>query len=118
VEPGRQGAAEIAAAYARATAVVMPSTHEGMPLVLLEAMAAGAPVVASPLPEIVEVGRDAILTADPATPGALAKALAQLLDDANLRASLSAAAADRARDYAWPAVAAKIDELYAEVLAT
>jgi glycosyltransferase involved in cell wall biosynthesis len=113
---GRRDQTEIRAAYARATALVLPSTHEGMPLVLLEAMAAGTPVVAAALPEIVEVGGDAVLTVDIAAPGALAGALDRVLDDAALRARLSAAATDRAQAYAWPTVAASVDRLYAEVV--
>jgi glycosyltransferase involved in cell wall biosynthesis len=113
---GRRDQTEIQAAYARATALVLPSTHEGMPLVLLEAMAAGTPVVASALPEIVEVGGDAVLTVDVPSPGALAAALGRVLDDAPLRARLAAAASDRARAYAWPTVAASVEHLYAEVL--
>ena len=112
---GRLPRAEVAAALARATAVVLPSTHEGLPLVLLEAMACGTPVIASSIPEVVETGGGAIVTADPAVPGELAGMLARLLDDAKLRDRLSAAALARARDFAWPAVAALLDSLYAEV---
>jgi glycosyltransferase involved in cell wall biosynthesis len=113
---GSRSPAEVAVAYARATAVVMPSTHEGMPLVLLEAMAAGAPVVASALSEIAEVGHDAIVMVEPAVSGALAKALTRILDDADLRHRLSVAAAARARDYGWATVVAKVNDLYTEVL--
>jgi glycosyltransferase involved in cell wall biosynthesis len=113
---GRRDQAEIQAAYARATALVMPSTHEGMPLVLLEAMAAGTPVVAAALPEIEEVGGDAVVTVDVRRPGALSDALGRLLDDPPLRHRLSAAATERARHYAWPNVVASVEHLYAEVL--
>jgi glycosyltransferase involved in cell wall biosynthesis len=112
---GRRTPAEIAEAYARATVVVLPSTHEGMPLVLLEAMAAGTPVVASRLTEITEAGGDAIITVDPVTPHALAEALSRLLDDAVLRDRLSEAGRRRAGRYTWDAVTSTIDRLYAEV---
>jgi glycosyltransferase involved in cell wall biosynthesis len=112
---GRRTPAEIAEAYARATVVVLPSTHEGMPLVLLEAMAAGAPVVASHLTEIIEAGGDAIITVDPVAPRALAEALGRLLDDAALQARLSDAGHRRASRYTWEAVTSTIDRLYAEV---
>ena len=59
---------------------------------------------------------DAVLVVDVTTPGALAGALARVLDDAPLRVRLAGAATDRARAYAWPHVAASVEDLYAEVL--
>ncbi|HEV7754505.1 MAG TPA: glycosyltransferase family 4 protein [Mycobacteriales bacterium] len=115
---GRRGPGEVAGDYARATAVVMPSTHEGMPLVLLEAMASGAPVVTSGLPELAEVGADAVLAVDPLTAVTLADALDRVLRDPALRDRLSARAVVRARAYAWWTVVERIDKLYAEVLAS
>jgi glycosyltransferase involved in cell wall biosynthesis len=115
---GRRTEGEVAAAYKRATAVVMPSTHEGMPLVLLEAMAAGAPVVASALPEIVEVAGDAILTVDPVTPETLADVLRRVVDDVGLRDRLSRAAQARAESFTWSTVVADVVRLYTEVAAT
>lgn len=113
---GRMNAAEVCDAYRRATAVVMPSTHEGMPLVLLEAMASGTPVVASALPEIVEVGGDAVIAVADPRPEALADALAAVLDSSALRERLSARGRARATRFAWPAIAGTVDALYREVL--
>ncbi len=113
---GRLDAAQVGDAYRRATAVVMPSTHEGMPLVLLEAMASGTPVVASALPEIVEVGGDAVVTVTTPDPGALAAALTTVLDDRALRDRLSAAGRARAAAFGWPAIASTVDALYREVI--
>jgi glycosyltransferase involved in cell wall biosynthesis len=112
---GRLQPAELAVAYRRATALLMPSSHEGMPLVLLEAIAAGVPVLCSRIPELVEVGGDGVLTVDPITPGALAAAVRDLLADDPGRAALSARARDRAAGYDWPAVARSVDAVYAEV---
>jgi glycosyltransferase involved in cell wall biosynthesis len=112
---GRMDAAELATAYRRATALLMPSSHEGMPLVLLEALAAGVPVVCSRIPELVEVGGDAVLTVDPVTPRTLAAAVRELLADDPGRALLSARARDRAAGYEWSAVARSVDAVYAEV---
>jgi glycosyltransferase involved in cell wall biosynthesis len=113
---GRMDAAGVGEAYRRATAVVMPSTHEGMPLVLLEAMASGTPVVASALPEIVEVGGDAVLTVSDPGPDGLANALITVLDSPGLRDRLSAAALTRVAGFGWPAVAGIVDALYREVI--
>jgi glycosyltransferase involved in cell wall biosynthesis len=75
----------------------LPSTTEGLPLVLLEAMAAGVPVVATPVggvPELVEDGVTGLLV-PPEDPAALAAALRTLLDDAETARLLAAAARRR-----------------------
>ena len=115
---GRQPAAAVAAALARATVLVMPSTHEGFPLVLLEAMAAGTPVVASALPEIIEAGGDAVLPVEPVTPQHLAEVLRHVLADEQLRADLSDRGTARARSFSWEAANAQVIGLYATVLRT
>jgi glycosyltransferase involved in cell wall biosynthesis len=107
--------AELVGYYQRATAVLMPSSHEGLPLVLLEAMAAGAPVVCSALPELVQTGGDAVVPVAPASPANLAAAVRALLDDPGRRERLSAAARGRATTFDWSAVADAVDEVYAQV---
>ncbi|MFC7527334.1 glycosyltransferase family 4 protein [Actinoplanes sp. GCM10030250] len=114
---GRLAPAELAAAYQRATLVLMPSTHEGQPLVLLEAMATGAPVVCSALPELVETAGDAALPVEEPTPAALGAAIRALLDDPARRRRMADAALRRAATYTWPAVASAVDELYDRVRA-
>ena len=112
---GRQDGPRLAEYYRRATAVVMPSTHEGLPLVMLEAMATGTPVVCYALPELCETGGDAIVAVEPRTPEALADALAGLLADRDRRERLSAASIARAAAFTWPQVAARVEELYRTV---
>jgi glycosyltransferase involved in cell wall biosynthesis len=112
---GRLEPEQLAERYRRATAVVMPSTHEGQPLVMLEAMATGAPVVSYGLPELRETGGEAIVPVEPHTPAALAAALRELLADRPRRERLSAAAAARAAAYTWPEVAATVETLYQRV---
>jgi glycosyltransferase involved in cell wall biosynthesis len=112
---GRQDGPRLAEFYRRATAVVMPSSHEGLPLVMLEAMATGAPVVAYGLPELRETGGDAIVAVDPQTPEALATELAALLADPARRERLSDAAVARVAAYTWPKVVDRVDELYRTV---
>lgn len=80
---GRASAGQVRWLLQRTAALVVPSTYEGMPLVVLEAMAAGLPVVASRvsgIPEVVVDGETGWLvpTEDPP---ALASALAHLLAD-------------------------------------
>ncbi len=112
---GRLGPDALADAYRRAAAVVMPSTHEGLPLVLLEAMATGAPVVCAALPELVEAGGGAVVGVPAPTPITLAAALRDLLADRPRRATLSAAAQRHAAAHTWAATAAAVDDLYRKV---
>lgn len=78
---GKCDAARVRALLAGARALVVPSIYEGMPLVVLEAMEAGVPVVASRvsgIPEVVVDGETGWLV-PPEDPEALAAALAELV---------------------------------------
>jgi len=82
---------------------VLSSHAEGMPLALMEAMAAGLAVVATSVggvPELVEHGYSGYLV-PPEDPRALAEAVKELLDNGPLRLRMGAAARARARDH-WP----------------
>jgi glycosyltransferase involved in cell wall biosynthesis len=79
---------------AAADVVVLPSYYEGLPLAVLEAMAAGRPVIASRLPAIQEIiteGADGILF-EPGNPADLARAIGEVLTDPNQARRLGAAA--------------------------
>lgn len=88
---------------------------ESFGIVLVEALAAGLPVVASDIPGYDEVVRDGIdgLLVPPRDPAALAAAAARVLDDAELSASLAAAGRDRATAFDWGVVTGRIEALYA-----
>ncbi len=76
---GRRSAGEVRALLARARALVVPSLYEGMPLVILEAMESGVPVVASAvsgIPEVVVDGETGWLV-PPESPPDLARALVE-----------------------------------------
>lgn len=92
---------------------------ESFGVVLLEAMSAGAPVVASDLDAFRRVLDDgAAARLFPAEdPAALAKTLDSLLDDSAARAELSRRGADVVRRYDWPVVAAAIVDVYETVIA-
>jgi glycosyltransferase involved in cell wall biosynthesis len=104
---------ELVAAYAGADAFVLPSDKEGMPLVVLEAMAAGLPVVATAVPGTAELLDGVGLLAEP-EPAALAAAIDALAGDRELRGRLARRSAEAARGHSWDAVAARVEQVYAE----
>jgi glycosyltransferase involved in cell wall biosynthesis len=106
--------ADLVRAYAEADAFVLPSDKEGMPLVALEAMAAGLPVLATRVPGNSELLGGVGLLADP-EPAALAAAVDALAADPGLRSRLARQSAEAAPAYSWEAVARRVEAVYAEV---
>ena len=104
---GRVPDADLAVLLDRATALVVPSRAEGFGLPLLEAMAAGTPVVTSDAAALVEVGGGAARVSALA-PAALAAALAEVAGDPELRVRMADAGRRRAADYSWDAAAAAL----------
>lgn len=101
--------------YAGAECFLFPSLSEGFGLPVLEAMAAGAPVVASNLTSIPEVVGDAGALANPADPAALAAPVLRLLGDPALRAAMVERGRARAATFRWETAAAEIADLLAKV---
>ena len=103
---------DLAAAYARSELVVVPSVaaasgdQDGLPVALLEAMAAGCAVVGSRIAGIdaAVLDGDSGVLVPPGDPAALAAALEGLLADPERRAKLGAAAAARAEEFSVEAV--------------
>ena len=102
-----------------AAAFCAPSLHgESFGVVLLEAMAAGAPVVASSLDGYRNVAThevDALLV-EPGDPVELAAGLSRVLDDAPLAARLIEAGQSRSREYSMDELAARYEVLYRRAL--
>jgi glycosyltransferase involved in cell wall biosynthesis len=110
--------ATVPAVMASLDVLVLPSAYEEMGSVLIEAMAAGLPVVASAvggIPEVVRHGETGLLV-PPDDVDALAAALDRLVGDPDLRSRLAAGARARARSYSWPVLAGRVAEVYARVL--
>jgi colanic acid/amylovoran biosynthesis glycosyltransferase len=124
---GSRSQAEVAAELATAelfalSPVVMPDgDRDGIPNVLLEAMAAGVPVVASAvsgIPELLTDGVNARLV-EPGRPDLVADALAALLSEAEQRSRLAAAGRELIlADWSWPSAILPLRELLAGLLAS
>lgn len=107
---------DLTALYAGAEVFCFPSFEEGFGLPVLEAMAAGAPVVTSSGTATAEVAGDAALLVDPHDRAAIASAIARLLDDRSLAAQLVDAGRRRAAEHRWADAAAATRDVYREVL--
>lgn len=92
---------DLVALYTGADLFVLASTWEGFGLPVLEAMACGAPVVASDIPALREVGGDAVRFVLPNDDGLLAEALRQALGDPVAQARARAAGRARAAKFSW-----------------
>ena len=108
---------ELAELYAGAACFVLPSVYEGFGLPLAEAMAAGAPAVASDIPALRELGGDAVRYAHPDAPRAFADAISQVLDQREETAAMVMRGRERARRYSWDACAEATLAVYREITA-
>jgi glycosyltransferase involved in cell wall biosynthesis len=107
---------DLTALYAGASVFCFPSLEEGFGLPVLEAMAAGAPVVTSSATATADVAGDAALLVDPQRPEALAEALATLLDDPATAAELVLRGRARAEALRWDRAASATLAAYRSVL--
>jgi glycosyltransferase involved in cell wall biosynthesis len=87
--------------YSTCKAMVFPSLVEGFGLVLLEAMAHGARVVAMNTSAIPEVVGDAGILVEPGIPGGIRQAMERLADDAELGKELEKRGYERLRCFSW-----------------
>lgn len=111
---GRLGARELAALYSGAAVFAFPSRHEGFGLPVLEAMAAGAPVVASDIRALREVSGGAAMLVPVGDVEAWAGALEALLLQPAVRAEMVEAGRQHASLYSWEATAAATLGVYRE----
>lgn len=96
-------------------ALVTVASYEGLPHTVLEALAAGTPLVASPAGGTTEVVRDGVngLVVDPPIPTVVAKALVLLRDDAALAARLSEGARRTAQEWSLEASTERLTGIFA-----
>jgi glycosyltransferase involved in cell wall biosynthesis len=106
IAPGFVSIEELAALYRGATALVMPSLEEGFGLPVVEAMAAGTPVIASDIPALREVTGGHAFHIDPYSVTAIAEAMR------NVTREHVDAARERARQFTWARCATLTREAY------
>jgi glycosyltransferase involved in cell wall biosynthesis len=106
------------AALGAADVFVLPSRSEGLSVAVLEAMAAGCPVIvtrACNMPEIEE--REAGVVVGDGDVTALANALAALVGDAGLRRAMGERGSALVRErFSWPSVAARMADVYEDIV--
>ena len=114
---GRIGDEELRHELGQADVVCAPSRgSESFGVVLLEAMAAGATVVATRIRGYADLVGDAALLVQPGDADALAAALREALADDRLRRTLAARGREVAKRFAWPTVAREVASVYEAVL--
>ncbi|MFI5226075.1 MAG: glycosyltransferase family 4 protein [Candidatus Limnocylindrales bacterium] len=116
---GRVSDEEKAQLFRTAEVFVSPATgKESFGIVLLEAMAAGAPIVASDIhgyKGVLRRGEQGLLV-PPRDPRALATAVERLLADPEMRAEMSASGRARAEEFSWDRITAKVEAYYGFVI--
>ena len=101
--------------YARAMIFAFPSLDEGFGMPVLEAMAAGAPVIASNRSAVAEVAGDAAWLVDPEDTEELSGALVELAQDPARREALSRRGLQRAAQFTWARAVEKTWQVYREL---
>ena len=113
--PGAMPFSALHAEYQAADAFLFASSCENLPNILIEAMTAGLPIACSnrgPMPEVLG---DAGVYFNPEQPDAIAGALRDLFEKAQLREQLAEAAQNRSRAYSWQRCARETFDFIADV---
>ncbi|NOZ63516.1 MAG: glycosyltransferase family 4 protein [Caldiserica bacterium] len=102
--------------YNACTLFAFPSLYEGFGLPPLEAMACGAPVIASNTSSLPEVVGDAGSLVNPEDPREMQESMRKILLSSSLREELKSKAIKRAKEFSWQRTAEKTLEVYREVM--
>jgi glycosyltransferase involved in cell wall biosynthesis len=99
---------ELAHLYKNASAFVYPSKSEGFGLPLLEAMHFEVPIASSDASCLPEIAGDAVAYFDPHSPGSIARAIGQLLENEALRKKLVEKGRARVKEFTWTKTAEQL----------
>ncbi len=103
---------ELVNLYKNALALVMPSLMEGFGLPVVEAMANGCPVLASEIPSLKEVGKEAVVYFDPKNVEDMAKALGLMINDEGLRSEMIKKGYEQVKIFSWEKSARETLKVY------
>ena len=112
---GYQSDEVLLALYRRARGLLFPSLYEGFGLPVLEAMAAGCPVICGRVASLPDAGGDAACYADLTIEGYLS-AIDALMRDDEMREQLRQAGLDHARKFTWARCAQETSEVWRQTL--
>jgi glycosyltransferase involved in cell wall biosynthesis len=102
--------------YSSCAAFVYPSLYEGFGLPPLEAMACDAPVITSRIPALIETVGSAARLVDPSDVEDLARAMAEMLNDARMREHYIELGKNQVKKFSWEQTAAKTLEVYRDLI--
>lgn len=102
--------------FKQATALVWPSLNEGFGLPVLEALAAGLPVVTSNTTSLPEVAGDAALLVNPESVGEIAEAMRTVASNDSLQNDLRTRGRARAKQFSWERTARQTIEVYRKAI--
>src|SRR2546430_8356947 len=113
---GYLGDDELRALYSACRIFIYPSLYEGFGLPPLEAMACGAPVIATRIPSIVEVCEESALLVEPKSVDDLASAIEGLLNNNDARERLASNGLKHAAKFSWAETARRTLNVYRDVV--
>ncbi|MFZ1683494.1 MAG: glycosyltransferase family 1 protein [Candidatus Zixiibacteriota bacterium] len=114
----RVSPAELLWLYENTLVTLLPSWEEGFGLPMLEAMAAGSPVITSDRSGCAEIARGAAFMVDPGEPEQSRRAIEQIRDDAKFRGQLVSDGKRRASEYTWTRYGKSLKEWYDRMMAS
>lgn len=112
IDLGKSPVGELPMLYSGATALVYPSLWEGFGLPIVEAMAAGTPVITSNNSSMAEIGGSAARLVDPLSVDEIAAAMSDIAADPALREQMRKRGLERARLFTWRNTALQTLDIY------